>query len=431
MLISIILLVIIAFKSSLELRFLLLVTSAYWFLNFILHPALTLLSSSSGVATIASDSRLSANLFLARDALQAAVIGCLIFLTSVAILTKVPRRKRIYTLNNHSVSPTHMLVILAIIGSIALFIEQTTFANIFSKSLVSLASINFSVFLWIRKDIVIPFKAECFLTLVGFGDLFVLYSRTNYSKGVILTPILIFIYRLEIWNLKRNRISRFIFFVILILSFGYLFNLLQAFKLGETFSTAATVGSTQFPAFLLVLLPIAQRFDQFPRIIDAQLSTDANFHGFSSWLNEIWKSFSWNPGSGRVDSTFGQIWNIQITGQSVPSAKFSNVSLAQGFVSDGILWNGYFSLIIESFIFAFLYIALSRQLTGNLRSIYLVFSLISNGALFESGSVALVALLSNTLKIFLTIMTIEYFLKKDNRNKPIFNNRIVPDKHRE
>jgi len=383
------------------------------------------------VATIASDSRLSANPFLAKDALQAAVIGCLIFLTSVSILTKVPRRKKSYTLNNDSVSPTRLLVTLAIIGSIALFVERTTFANIVSKSLVSLASINFSVFLWIRKDLVIPLKAECFLTLVGFGDLFVLYSRTNHSKGVILTPILIFIYRLEMWNLKRNSISRFLCFVILILSFGYLFNLLQAFKLGQTFSTAATVDSTQFPAFLLVLLPIAQRFDQFPRIIDAQLSKDPNFHGFSSWLNEIWKSFSWNPGSGRYDSTFGQIWNIQITGQSVPGAKFSNVSLAQGFVSDGILWNGYLSLIIESFIFAFLYIVLSRQLTGNLRRIYLVFCLIANGALFESGSVALFALLSNTLKIYLTIMTIEYFMIKNNRNRPIFNDRTVPDKYRE
>lgn len=404
-----------ALKSSLELRFILLVTSGYWFLNFILNPALMLLSNSTGLATIVSDNRISGNLFLARNALQAAAIGCLIFLASVAILTKIPRREKSLTPVNFSGNPTYLLVILAIIGGISLYIEQTSFANIFSKSLVSLASINFSVFLWIRKDLVIPIKVEFFLTVVGLGELFFLYSKTNYSKGVVLTPILIFIYRLEIWSLRHNRISRLIFLVTLMLSFFYLFNLLQAFKLGETFSTSEAVGTSQFPAFLLVLLPIAQRFDQFPRIIDAQFSTDPNFQGFSRWLHEIWKNLSWNPGSGRVDSTFGQVWNTQITSQSIPNAKFSNVSLAQGFVSDGILWHGYVSLTIEAFFIAVVYIYLSRLLSGNLKRIYLVFCLISNGALFESGSVALAALFSNTLKIYLTLVTFEYLISIKTR----------------
>lgn len=404
-----------AFHSNQELKFLLLVTCGYWTLNFILRPMITLRSCSTGVLITSTDFRICANPHLVIDSLLAVVIGCSTFLIAILVFSKFKYLRVAQIDARNPDDQVVLLILLALTGGLALLIEQTSMANIFSKSLMGLTSINFSVFLWIRKTIKIPPIAEWFLWFVGMTELLILYSETNYSKGVLLTPLLIFIYKLEMWNKPGSQFRRVIIVIFLIMLFLIVFNYLQEYKLGKTFDYSATLAAGHFSVLLLFLLPISQRFDQFPRIVDAQLASDLNFHGFSNWISEIGKFLSWNPSSGRTDSTFGQIWNTQITSQSVPNAELSKVSLAQGFIADGILWNGYYSLIIEACGFALIYLYLAMRLAGNLGKVYLAFCLISNGALFESGSVAMAALISGALKIFLTFKTLEFIISYRRR----------------
>ena len=67
------------------------------------------------------------------------------------------------------------------------------------------------------------------------------------------------------------------------------------------------------------------------------------------------KSLYWNPLDGRHETSFGKLWNQQVTSVSVPGARFSSVSLAQGMIGEGIIWKGLVSLVIECGLMALIF----------------------------------------------------------------------------
>ena len=128
-------------------------------------------------------------------------------------------------------------------------------------------------------------------------------------------------------------------------------------------------------------------------------------------------NLEWNPNSGRNAPSFGNTWNQLVTNRSIPGARFSPVSLAQGMIGEGLIWAGSLSLVIECLIVSFIFIWVGRLLDRGVLATIFAFGIIGNSTMFEAGSVQISGSISGAVKI-LIFLWISLKVTDIRRKKP-------------
>jgi hypothetical protein len=345
------------------------------------------------------DERIAQNDAVFNSVMFAINFGCFVFCLPLIINLRKNMTSRISRNNHYGKDKDVALLSLALIlGWVSTIIEFTPLKNPISKSLVLLLPISLSATLWQALKPVEEKKRFALLIVFGSLGVVILASVNNNSKGFILTPIVVAISSLKIW--RRGSLFTKIFALIIVL-FGTipLFEILQRNKLGSNEILIASSYQEQLPWYLSPFLVISQRFDQFARVVDAQMAASNSLGGFRGWVDYFASALQWNPSSGRNDASFGQIWNQLITSQSIPGAQLSRVSLAQGMIAEGLIWGGLLSLVIECLVFSIIFIAIGNMLDGKMFGVVSAFCLISNATIFETGTVGFGSILNSASKI--------------------------------
>jgi len=421
MAINVSLLFYLASKSNNGLKFLIYSLSGYWFLSFIVRPIVFIYSRDQNIDSVVYDSRIGQSSSNFISVMSLIVIGCFVF--CIPIIINSSRRssndKLTLILNNPNNSKEIIWVISYGLscGIIALLIEGTSFRNPFSKSLTSLISISLSIFLWKRRELKLSKKISSTIVVIGSLGTLLLSISANNSKGILLTPVLIFISTLTIWDKQGLNLKKISFLAFIATIVIPLFSKLQIIKLGATAATSARNNYELLPWYLSPFLEIANRFDQFARVTDSYFAQSRTFSGLQSWLIYILNSLKWNPGSGRSESTFGQDWNKLITAQTIPGAQLSNVSLTQGMIAEGYVWAGLSSLVIECLLMSIIFIWVGRSLERGAISLVFAFGLIGNATIFEMGVVQTTGIFSGVMKILFFIwISKRIWISSLNRN---------------
>jgi len=233
---------------------------------------------------------------------------------------------------------------------------------------------------------------------LGFFGVILQSVLTNNSKGILLTPLLVYVSTLELWKVKKRKSTQISFSIILLVILIPTFNFLQSNKLGKDSTFFANRFSEDLPKVLSPFLTLTNRFDQFARVTDAVSAEKGSMGSYSTWISYILKQIQWNPFSGRSQLSFGQQWNQLVTNQSIPGSRLNSVSLAQGMIAEGYVWRGFYSLLIECVIMGYLFSLLARFLDRGALSIIFAFGVVSNMSLFDAGIVSTAGLVSSSLK---------------------------------
>jgi len=196
-----------------------------------------------------------------------------------------------------------------------------------------------------------------------------------------------------------------------------IFNLLQTRKLGQVVILQNTRYGDTLPWNLGFFLPVSQRFDQFPRLVDANIAGVGTLGGYYEWLVYFIRSFIWNPTTGRVERSFGQLWNSEVTNLSIKNAIKSDVSFAPGMIAESYIWGGLYSLIIGCSVMAVVFIMVANLLERGILFAILGMGIIGNGTLFEAGIISFGYKLTESFKIFLFTWIISLFLYSQKRYK--------------
>jgi hypothetical protein len=405
-------------KSNKSTVFLVLILASYWFLNYFLHPVLFIISDNLDIATSVNDMRIDHDSAQFNNLLAQCFLGTLVFCATLHLFFRKP--SNLVDMYKSEISPKMDLYIINVgilVGIASLFIENTDLRNPVTKSLAASSATFFSVFLW-KQDFAIKSKAQKYFTYVlGIFSLLITSSLLGNSKGVLLLPAAIFIYRK--WS-SISQPARFLksFFVLPLIIFGIIFfNFLQARKLGQSAILHTTRFGDSLPWNLDFLLPISERFDQFARLIDANIAGVGALGGYFDWLVYFIRSLIWNPSTGRVESGFGELWNSEITNLSIKGAIKSDVSFAPGMIAESYIWDGFYSLIIGCSLMAVVFFIVANLLQRGILSCILGMGIIGNGTLFEAGIISFGYKLTESFKIFLFTLIIFIFLHSQNRYK--------------
>lgn len=378
----------------------------FWVVSFFMRPAVFLFTKNRNIETVIDDPRLHSSPEGFRKVMLLIIAGNAIFCLILFCYSRryqLTRNPQSFMKALDSTQAVNILNCGYFIGCISLVLENSQFQNPFSKSLLPLVYTTFSVYLWIRYQLAISRSMTVFFFTFGSLGTLIIAIDDNNSKGVLLMPVLIFTITFIWKRFKGNKLNLFTLLACLVMTFIPIFNKLQENKLGLVGINLANMNREELPWFISPLLPLLQRFDQFPRVTDAYFANGNPLGSYLSWLKFIGSSLEWNPTSGRTALSFGQIWNQQVSNQSIPGARFSNVSLAQGAIAEGYIWGGMTSMLLESAIVAFLFILISRSLNGSIYSVFFAIGMIGNGRVFENGSVTLAAVFSSTAKFLLVI----------------------------
>lgn len=414
---TVIVLLLIAQKTDGGVRFTLNMLSLYWGASYVLRPIIFLYARDNNVNNKIFDIRIGNSTDEFVSILQKIVIGNVIFcFVTLVILKSSKVKNNNVTTTSEPMLDSKLLKISLLVGILSVLMEMTGLRNPISKSLESLVAFSLCAFLWNRKRYILTRTNEFLVIGAGFVTILYISADSGHFKGLILTPIVVFIYRLKIWKNRKHLVLKIGAFLFIVLSFIPFFSFLQNQKLGSDTTKILLNNSNEFPWFLSPLLNIAVRFDQFARISDAHFAGPGVLGGWREWMNSIARSLQWNPTSGRDGSTFGQLWNKQVTSLSVPGAQFSPVSLAQGMIGEGWIWKGLISLVVACSVMAFIFNGVGRLLDGNYVRASASFALIGNGTIFESGVVQEFTSVSAAIKNLLFILVVRAFLRiKTNR----------------
>lgn len=405
-------------KSNRSTVFLVLISVSYWFLNYFLHPVLFIISNSLNIATSINEVRIDPNSAQFNELLAQIVLGTLVFCTTLYLfLRKSPNSVDKF---KSEISPKKKFYIinLGILASMtSLIIENTDLQNPVTKALAPSASTFYSVFLW-KKDSVIKSKAQKYVThVLGIFSLLITSSSLGNAKGVLLLPAAILMYRMLTLLPQQSRLLKSIIVLPLMIFGVAIFNLLQTRKLGQVVILQNTRYGDTLPWNLGFFLPVSQRFDQFPRLVDANIAGVGTLGGYYEWLVYFIRSFIWNPTTGRVERSFGQLWNSEVTNLSIKNAIKSDVSFAPGMIAESYIWGGLYSLIIGCSVMAVVFIMVANLLERGILFAILGMGIIGNGTLFEAGVISFGYKLTESFKIFLFTWIISLFLYSQKRYK--------------
>ena len=268
-------------------------------------------------------------------------------------------------------------------------------------------------------------KKDFSILLVGAVGTLVLSVSAGRSKGIILLPLLVILSTLRVW--KRGRSGTLRLFLTPVVVFGtiQLFSKLQAYKLGGVSVNLTNRNVEVLPWFFSPFLVLINRFDQFARVTDVYFASPNPMGSYRSWFNHLLLYLQWNPGQGRTSVSFGQEWNQLVTTHSISGARFSNVSLVQGMIGEGLVWAGFVSLILECVVIAVIFIWIGKLLDRGPLSVVFAFGLISNATVFEMGLVQFSGIFSGSAKILLFLWVAKKFYKfigRDSRRETEFEN---------
>lgn len=423
-LIDILILIYIAKYSSRGVKFLLYSLSGFWTLGFLIRPLLFLYARDYDINNSVYDSRIGQNPSNFTAVMFPIVLGCFIF-TAVLGFSFFMRKRKIqsnhYSTQNLEKNYSQILLLSLFIGILALVLENSFLRNPFSKSLTPLISISLIVYFWNRQFQKLTKQTEIIFLFIGLLSLVILASNAFNSKGVLLTPLYIFVFTLPIWKRKRSYLKKIALICLLVFSTFPLFTLLQRVKLGDLAQVEANRNSEFFPFLLSPFLELTQRFDGFARVTDAVFAEPTSLGGVGSWFKTALSQFFWNPSSGRTAISFGGQWNDLVTNQSIPSSYLSSVSLSANMIAEGLIWRGFSSLIVECILIALLFNWLGQLLEKGLLSSFFAFGIISNMTLFEIGLVSICSSFNATLKFMLFIWVLTLLFNKNKFNSD--NNR--------
>lgn len=403
-------LTLIALNSDESLRFLLLTLAAFWFLNYVIRPLIFMYSVHYNVRSAVYDKRIGENTDLLNRILLIIFLGCVVFTSTQylgKILVKYRVKKKIRFIEKKHDSETIIFYAL-FFGVASMILQKTSLQNPVSKSLVILVPLSMAVFLWNKvQNHCNPWVTLTFLLVSSVSIL--LYSRESGNfKGIILTPALVFIFKMNFWQSQRSRIKKISLLSLLGIGFFPLFTELQRIRLGTTQVDEYLSYQNQLPWYLSPFLNLAVRFDQFARVTDSILAPTGVLgdwkNGFAYMLNE----FQLNPSTSSATLTFGQVWNQKVTNQSIPGARFSNVSLGQGMIAEGYVWNGIPTMVATALLVSFTFLIVAKLLRGNLISNFFAFAVIGNATYFEAGIVQMSSNVTSGLKVLLFLKTINF-----------------------
>lgn len=407
----------IARNSTAGLKFLLYILCGYWFISFFLRPLIFIYSRKLNINSAIYDSRIGQSESNFMNIMFSILLGCLVF--SIPLLLQLKFSRNSHLAWKKFANPQEfswLLIFGTSSGVLSAIIEQTSLKNAISKSLVSLVPFCFCAFLWTRKSLCLSKAKQIYLFSTSSISIVLLATTSGQFKGILLTPLLVYFSRLPIWEKNRSKLHRIllVFFGILLLI--PLFTVLQTRKLGGASISQFNSYSESMPWFLSPFLAICVRFDQFPRVADAYFAGPGALGGWFDWLKRILVYLQWNPVSGRDSISFGQEWNQMVRNQSIPGARFSKVSLAQGMIGEGLIWAGTLSLIIECLVLSVVFIWVGRALEREGLSVIFAFAIVDNGTLFEAGTVKFSGSLSNSAKIVL-FLWLSLSMRNASRNQ--------------
>jgi len=403
-------------KSNKSAVFLVLILASYWVLNFFLHPVLFIVSNNLNIATTIFDERIDPNSAQFNNLLTQIVLGTLVFCTTLHLIFRRPSKSVNVFKPEISTKAEFYIINLGIVAAIAsLIVENTDLRNPITKALAASGATYYAVFLW-KKDFAIKSKAQKYVThVLGIFSLLIISSSQGNSKGVLLLPAVIFIYRK--WTLipKRSKLLKSIFALLLTIFGIIIFNVLQTRKLGQIAISQSTRYGDSLPWNLGFFLPISERFDQFARLIDANIAGVGTLGGYFNWFVFFIRSLIWNPSTGRVERGFGELWNSEVTNLSFKNAIKSDVSFAPGMIAESYIWGGFLSLIIGCSLMAVVFFIVANLLERGILFAILGVGILSNGTLFEAGIISFGYKLTESLKIFLFSWIIFMFLGSQKR----------------
>jgi hypothetical protein len=302
-------------------------------------------------------------------------------------------------------------------GFIALLVEYSDARNPFSKSLFMLLPVSFSTFIWCYQRYTLSKKIKLTFFIIGTTGTVFTSIHLDFSKGVLLTPLLVFIFSRRLWSRKAKVWTKSFILASLVSLVFPLFSFLQTLHLGQIRVSDQSRFADLLPWFFSPFVLISGRFDQFARITDAHLAAESSLGGYSSWLTYFIRGLAWNPSSGRSELSFGQTWNQLVTNQSIPGSRLSSVSLAQGMVGEGYIWGRYDTLVIEALFFSVAFMIIARLLNGHALSVLVAFCIIANCSFFETGTIGVANSISAGLKIYLYMFMVYQIFAKSTRNK--------------
>ena len=413
-------LVVIAKRAQGGLRLMLFILSGFWFLSYFIRPIIFIYSRNENLESVLYDERIGQNRELLSEILLSILVSCFVFCFPFLIFKRISVTHDKSRFLAESKSDFLIVIVVGMVtGFISLLIEYSGVRNPFSKSLFMLLPISFSAFLWCYQKY--SFSKKLKLTLFVFGAIGTVLTSSHLenSKGVILTPLLVFLYSWKIWSRKTRISIRSVLLVSLVTLVFPLFSLLQTRHLGVTRVSDQSRYADLLPWYLSPFVLIGGRFDQFARITDAHLAAENSLGGYHSWFTYFIKALAWNPSTGRSELSFGQTWNQLVTNQSIPGSRLSKVSLAQGMVGEGYIWGRYDTLIVEALFFSAVFIILARLLDGKSLSVILAFCVIANGSFFETGTIGVANSMNTGLKIFLYMFLTTKILTKSTKAKDL------------
>jgi len=390
-------------KFPLPTKFLIQILCGYLALEYLVRPPLLYYANSKNIWLTFSDIRLVNNQTHLLNSYSLCVIGNFA-LVSTVILVGQKFLKDFNLPNMQNDAEIISLVSFGlIIGFLSIFIESSNFQNPISKSLTTLGHITYCLYLWKRPDMILILGKSKTLAIHIFGimSIFTLYSFTNYSKGPIFAPLIIFVYRSRIWKKRFDPLSFALISFFSVFSALSLFNKLQDRYLGEGYRASMADSSGKLPWHTDWMRPIANRFDLFTSVSDAYFAGKGALGGSKEFMELVTDSLFWNPSSGRIAQSYGQVWNQRVTSISLPDSKLSPVSLAQGPTADGWVWFGMKGVILVNLVFAISVLILGRLLSSGTLSSVFAMTIVGSNVLFEAGIIQLARLLNLGGKVFL------------------------------
>lgn len=390
-------------KFPLPTKFLIQILCGYLALEYLVRPPLLYYANSKNIRLTFSDIRLVNDQTHFLNAYSLCVIGNFALVSTVILVGQ--KFSKDFTLPNmqNDAEIISLVSFGLIIGFLSIFIESSNFQNPISKSLTTLGHITYCLYLWKRPDMAIIFDKSKTLVIHIFGimSIFTLYFFTDYSKGPLFVPLIIYVYRSRIWKKKFDPLRFTAISFLLIFSVLSSFNKLQGRYLGEGYRASMADSAGKLPWYIDWMRPIANRFDLFTSVSDAYFAEKGALGGFKEFMEFVTDSLFWNPSSGRTAQTYGQVWNQRVTSISLPDSKLSPVSLAQGPTADGWVWFGMEGIILANLVLAISVLILGRLLTSGTLSSVFVMTIVGSNVFFEAGIIQLARLLNLGVKVFL------------------------------
>jgi hypothetical protein len=400
-------------KSDDSLKFLLLTVAGFWLLNYVIRPVIFIYSERYGINSAVYDSRIGNNSEILANILFLIVTGCGVFTLTqfVRYLFHKNDKTHQYIDKISTLDSEIMIYRVLFFGLVAMLVEETPLQNPISKSLAICVPISLAVFFWNKTQTRIkPWQTFLFLSLTVTSIL--LYSKNSGNfKGIILTPILVFLFKMDFWKSDRPRSAKIGLIGLLTLGFIPLFKELQRIKLGNTQVDLFSNYQERLPSLLSPLLNLAVRFDQFARVTDSVSAEPGVLGNWRNGLGFVVHEFQLNPSSSSTSRTFGQIWNQSVTNQSIPGSRFSDVSLGQGMIASGYIWNGWITVVAESLLVSLTFLFLAFLLRGNLIRKIFAFALIGNATFFEAGLIQIASNITSGLKIVIFFSCFEFLFR--------------------